>query len=107
MYFKNEEDIFKTLNSNIDGLDSKEAKKRLNDYGQNIILSKNKTPLILRFLKQFNDTMIIILLVVAVLLLYYGNIYSHKSPNTIAILLVEVIDSLIYNDLKKYETSTS
>ena len=51
MYFKNEEDIFKTLNSNIDGLDSKEAKKRLNDYGQNIILNKNKTPLILRFLK--------------------------------------------------------
>ena len=40
MYFKNEEDIFKTLNSNIDGLDSKEAKKRLNDYGQNIILNK-------------------------------------------------------------------
>ena len=29
MYSKNEEEIFKVLNSNIDGLDSKEAKKRL------------------------------------------------------------------------------
>jgi hypothetical protein len=32
MYFKNEEDIFKTLNSNIDGLDSKEAKKSKQSY---------------------------------------------------------------------------
>ena len=117
MYFKNEEDIFKTLNSNIDGLDSKEAKKRLNDYGQNIILNKKKTPLILRFLKQFNDTMIIILLVVAVLLYFYGCFYSHEYTDTIVILFVVFINAivgfvqeekatLILNDLKKYETST-
>lgn len=118
MYFKNEEDIFKTLNSNIDGLDSKEAKKRLNDYGQNIILNKKKTPLILRLLKQFNDTMIIILLVVAVLLYFYGCFYSHEYTDTIVILFVVFINaivgfiqeekaSLILKDLKKYETSTS
>ena len=117
MYFKNEEDIFKTLNSNIDGLDSKEAKKRLNDYGQNIILNKNKTPLILRFLKQFNDTMIIILLVVAVLLYFYGCFYSHEYTDTIVILFVVFINAivgfiqeekaaLVLRDLKKYETST-
>ena len=118
MYFKNEEDIFKTLNSNIDGLDSKEAKKRLNDYGQNIILNKKKTPLILRLLKQFNDTMIIILLVVAVLLYFYGCFYSHEYTDTIVILFVvfinaivgfiqEEIASLILKVLNKYETSTS
>ena len=118
MYFKNEEDIFKTLNSNIDGLDSKEAKKRLNDYGQNIILNKKKTPWILRFLKQFNDTMIIILLVVALLLYFYGCFYSHEYTDTIVILFVVFINaivgfiqeekaSLILKDLKKYETSTS
>ena len=67
MYSKNEEEIFKILNSNIDGLDSKETEKRLKDYGQNIILNKKKKVWILRFLKQFNDTMIIILLVVALL----------------------------------------
>ncbi|MDY6071890.1 MAG: cation-transporting P-type ATPase [Bacilli bacterium] len=52
MYSKNEEEIFKILNSNIDGLDSKEAEKRLKDYGQNIILNKKKKIWILRFLKQ-------------------------------------------------------
>ena len=78
MYSKNEEEIFKSLNSSINGLDSEEAKKRLRNYGQNIILSKKKKPWILRFLKQFNDTMIIILLVVAVLLYFYGYFYSHE-----------------------------
>ena len=117
MYSKNEEEIFKSLNSNINGLDSKEAKKRLSNYGQNIILSKKKKPWILRFLKQFNVTMIIILLVVALLLYFYGYFYSHEYTDTIVILFVVIINAivgfiqeekatLILRDLKKYETST-
>jgi len=117
VYSKNKEEIFRTLESNIDGLDSRNAKKRLDDYGQNIILNKKKTSLILRILKQFNDTMIIILLVVAVLLYFYGCFYSHEYTDTIVILFVVFINAivgfiqeekaaLILNDLKKYETST-
>lgn len=116
MYSKNEEEIFKVLNSNIDGLDSKEAKKRLNEYGQNIILNKKKKSWILRFLKQFNDAMIIILLIVALLLYFYGYFYSHEYTDTIVILFVIFINAivgfiqeekaaLILKDLKNYETS--
>ena len=116
MYSKNEEEIFKVLNSNIDGLDSKEAKKRLNEYGQNIILNKKKKSWILRFLKQFNDAMIIILLIVALLLYFYGYFYSHEYTDTIVILFVVFINAivgfiqeekaaLILKDLKNYETS--
>ena len=117
MYSKKEEEIFKILNSNIRGLDSKEAKKRLNDFGQNIILNKKKTPWIIRLLKQFNDTMIIILLIVALLLYFYGYFYSHEYTDTIVILFVVFINAivgfiqeekatLVLRDLKKYETST-
>ena len=117
MYSKNEEEIFKILNSNIDGLDSKETEKRLKDYGQNIILNKKKKVWILRFLKQFNDTMIIILLIVALLLYFYGYFYSHEYTDTIVILFVVFINAivgfiqeekaaLVLRDLKKYETST-
>ena len=117
MYSKNEDEIFTILNSNIDGLNSKETKKRINDYGQNIIINKKKMPWILRFLKQFNDTMIIILLVVALLLYFYGYFYSHEYTDTIVILFVVFINaivgfiqeekaSLVLKDLKKYETST-
>ena len=117
MYSKNEEEIFKILNSNTRGLDSKETEKRLKDYGQNIILNKKKKIWILRFLKQFNDTMIIILLVVALLLYFYGCFYSHEYTDTIVILFVVFINAivgfiqeekatLVLRDLKKYETST-
>lgn len=117
MYSKNEDEIFKILNSNIDGLNSKETKKRINDYGQNIIINKKKMPWILRFLKQFKDTMIIILLVVALLLYFYGYFYSHEYTDTIVILFVVFINAivgfiqeekatLVLRDLKKYETST-
>lgn len=95
MYSKNEEEIFKILNSNIDGLDSKETEKRLKDYGQNIILNKKKKVWILRFLKQFNDTMIIILLVVALLLYFYGYFYSHEYTDTIVILFVVFINAIV------------
>ena len=95
MYSKNEEEIFKILNSNIDGLDSKETEKRLKDYGQNIILNKKKKIWILRFLKQFNDTMIIILLVVALLLYFYGYFYSHEYTDTIVILFVVFINAIV------------
>lgn len=117
MYSKNEDEIFKILNSNIDGLDSKETKKRINDYRQNIIINKKKMPWILRFLKQFNDTMIIILLVVALLLYFYGYFYFHEYTDTLVILFVVFINAivgfiqeekatLVLRDLKKYETST-
>ena len=117
MYSKNKDEIFKILNSNIDGLDSKETKKRINDYGQNIIINKKKMPWILRFLKQFNDTMIIILLVVALLLYFYGYFYSHEYTDTIVILFVVFINAivgfiqeekatLVLRELKKYETKT-
>ena len=116
MYSKNEEEIFKILNSNIDGLNNKEANKRLKEHGQNVILNKKKKPLIIRFLKQFNNTMIIILLVVAILLYLYGRFYSHEYIDPIIILFVVFVNaiigfvqeekaSLILNDLKKYETS--
>ncbi len=117
MYSKNEEEIFKILNSKTIGLDSREALRRLDEYGQNIILNKKKKPWILRFLKQFNDTMIIILLIVAVLLYFYGYFYSHEYTDTIVILIVVVINALvgfiqeekatlILKELKEYETST-
>ena len=95
MYSKNEDEIFKILNSNIDGLDSKETKKRINDYGQNIIINKKKMPWILRFLKQFNDTMIIILLVVALLLYFYGYFYFHEYTDTLVIIFVVFINAIV------------
>lgn len=48
------------------GLTSEEAKKRLEVNGPNSLKEKKKTPLILRFLSQFKDFMVIILLISAI-----------------------------------------
>lgn len=49
------------------GLSAKEAKKRLSEYGPNELKSKKATPLILRFLSQFADFMILVLMVAALI----------------------------------------
>ena len=45
------------------GLTSEEAKERLEKYGSNALKEKKKTPIIVRFLEQFKDFMVIILLI--------------------------------------------
>lgn len=117
MYSKDIKEIFNELNSNEDGLSTKEVNKRLKISGKNILIERKKTPIIIRFLKQFKDTMIIILLIVALLLYIYGRLYSHEYTDTIVILIVVFINAIvgfiqeekakaIIKGLKKFETST-
>ncbi len=117
MYSKDIKEIFNELNSNEDGLSTKEVNKRLKISGKNILIERKNTPIIIRFLKQFKDTMIIILLIVALLLYIYGRLYSHEYTDTIVILIVVFINAIvgfiqeekakaIIKGLKKFETST-
>lgn len=47
------------------GLTNQEAKKRLAEYGPNALTGKKKTSLVVRFLSQFKDLLVIILLIAA------------------------------------------
>lgn len=117
MYSKNIDDVLIELDSNEDGLIEEEADKRLKKYGKNILIEKKEKPLIIRFLKQFTDIMIIILLIVAILLYIYGRLYSNDYTDTIVILIVVFINATVsfiqeekaasvIKSLKKYETTT-
>ena len=117
MYSKDLKEIFKELDSNEDGLSTKEVNKRLKINGKNVLVEKRSTPIIIRFLKQFKDMMIIILLIVALLLYIYGRLYSHEYTDTIVILIVVFINAIVgfiqeekaqavIKGLKKFETST-
>ena len=48
------------------GLSNSEALARLKKYGKNELKSKKKESIIIKFLKQFNDFMIIILIVASI-----------------------------------------
>ena len=57
-------DILKKLSTSTGGLSSKEAVSRLEEYGYNEIKFKKRGPLV-RFLKQFNNPLLIVLIVAA------------------------------------------
>ena len=61
-------DIVRKLKTNINyGLTEEEAKLRLEKYGKNTIENKKKENLLIKFLSQFSDVMIIILIVSSII----------------------------------------
>ena len=62
------EEIRKKLKTNfMMGLTEEEAKERLRQNGKNRLEDKKKESIIIKFLKQFNDFMIIILIIASVI----------------------------------------
>ncbi|MGT2934405.1 cation-translocating P-type ATPase [Streptococcus castoreus] len=66
-YTQNEETVLTQLETSREGLTSVEAQKRLAEYGRNELTEGEKRSVLMKFLDQFKDLMIIILLVAAVL----------------------------------------
>ncbi len=81
------------LKTNLEvGLTTKEAKKRLAEYGPNALQEKKKTPLIVRFLEQFKDFMVIILLIAAVVSVV---INPEEWIESLIILIVVLINAVL------------
>lgn len=60
--------VAKDLRTNVErGLNEEEVSKRVEKYGKNILKEKKKESLFIRFIKQFNDFMIIILIVASII----------------------------------------
>ena len=67
-YTKSVDEISEILNTNEKmGLDEEEAIKRVEIYGLNKIENKKSESILVRFLKQFNDFMIIILIIASII----------------------------------------
>lgn len=67
MYKKTIEEVREALDTNLEkGLTSDKSKKRLEKYGLNELEKPHKKSLLLRFLDQFKDAMIIILIIAAI-----------------------------------------
>lgn len=62
------EELRRKLKSNFErGLKKEEAEARLEEFGKNILSQKKKENILIKFIKQFNDFMIIILIIAAVI----------------------------------------
>ncbi len=91
------EDTLKELNTNQNtGLSAKEAKKRLKTYDYNQLASPKKKSLLMRFLSQFADFMIIILIFAAIisfLVSYMNGEADYIDP--IIIFAIIIMNALI------------
>ena len=102
-YTQSPEEIFKTLDASEQGLSSQEAAKRLADYGRNELEEGEKKSLLMKFLEQFKDLMIIILLVAAVLSVVTSG--GEDIADALIILAVVIINAIfgVYQEGKAEE----
>ena len=84
------EEVFELLGTNQQGLHSVMAEERLIEYGRNELDTGKKKNIVILFLEQFKDLMIIILLVAA---LISGIIGDHID--TLVILIIVVLNALL------------
>jgi P-type Ca2+ transporter type 2C len=61
------DEAIERLNSNPDGLDQEERKRRLEEYGENKLEDQDKTGILKLILKQFKDFLVYVLLAAAVI----------------------------------------
>ena len=90
-------DTLRKLGSNIStGLNSKEVEKRFNTYGKNKLNEKKKENIFIRFLKQFNDFMIIILIIASIISAVVSNMQgSNDYFDSIIIIAIVVFNAII------------
>lgn len=89
-------DIEKELNTNIEnGLDFEEVSKKRSEFGANEIQGKKKQSLLIKFLNEFKDFMIIILIIAAIVSGYIGIREGEGITDSIIILIVVIMNAII------------
>ena len=85
-----DQEIFKQYNTNIEGLNSKEAKERLEKEGKNIVIKEEKKSMFYFLLNSFKDEFIIILICLAII-----NFFLQDKLGSLIILIIALISALI------------
>jgi Ca2+-transporting ATPase len=83
-------DVIEELNSSLQGISSEEARKRLLEYGPNELKEKKKKTLLMMFIDQFRDFMILVLIAAALISGFIGEL-----SDTIAIIVIVVLNAVI------------
>ena len=91
-YKKSKEEVLKEYKTSLDGLTDTEARRRLNLFGKNVLIEKNKKSKLHIFISQFKNVMIILLLVVGLMSLFYAIFTNGDFLEPIVILGTTLIN---------------
>ena len=83
-YRLSEAEVLEQYGTRLEGLTSDEVPERREQYGDNVIVRVQRESLLLRFLRQFKDWIIILLLICAAITAYLGDVVT----STVLLLLV-------------------
>lgn len=91
------EEVLKELETDFrHGLSQEEAKKRREKYGKNKLKDKPKESLIVKFMKQFNDFMIIILIIASIISAVISNLQGENDYiDSIIIIAIVVLNAIM------------
>ena len=91
------EEVLKQLKADDkQGLSNEEAKKRQQKYGKNRLKDKPKENIILKFVKQFNDFMIIILIIASIISAVISNIQGENDYiDSVIIIAIVVLNAIM------------
>lgn len=94
-YLESSSEVFGEVKSTENGLTSEQARQRSAETGKNKLAEGKKTPLILRFLSQFADPMIIILIAAAVISAITSVLQKEFPSDVIIIMFVVIVNAIL------------
>lgn len=95
VYKKSLQEVFEYYESFEKGLSSNEALNRLDKNGKNKLKEPKKQSLVLMFLSQFKDTMVILLLIASLFSAVISYISNESYVDTIIILVIVFINAIL------------
>jgi sodium/potassium-transporting ATPase subunit alpha len=103
-----QEDVFLSLVTSSNGLTGEEAKKRLTEFGYNEIKETKKTPLSVRFLKQFTHFLAILLWIGAALAITSDYLHPGEGMFMLGLAIIGVIFiNAIFTFIQEYKAEKS
>ena len=94
---KSIEEVARRLKTNIKiGLAESDVEKRKNEFGKNKLDETKKEPIIIKFIKQFNDFMIIILIIASIISAVVSNLQGENDYfDSIIIIAIVVLNAIM------------
>lgn len=89
------EEIEKEFNTNKEGLSDQEYDLRIEKYGFNELTEKKKESILVKFIEQFKDMMVLVLIIASIISGIIDLSHGEGLTNTMIILAIVIVNAII------------